>query len=477
MAGSSLKKDFVSGVAWGIVQNFSTLIVGFVITLFLARKLAPEDYGLINMLAIFNVLSLVLVDSGFGQALIQKKEPTNLDYSSVFYFNILFSLFIYIILFFCAPFIADFYHEDQLTMIARISFLMIPINAFSIIQYSILTKELEVKKISFVTVISSLISGCVGLTFAYLDYGVWSLVVQSLSMQISRTCLLWFVSSWKPIVAFSFQSIKSIFSFGMNLLGVYTFAAIFNNIYVVVIGRYYNVVDVGYYNQAQRLEQTATSAINSSIQSVTFPTLSKIQDDLDRVRDIYKRIIGFSLFLNLPIMLGLIIPAEDIVRVLLSEKWISCVPYFRILCIVSSLYPLHMINVNVLKALGRGRLYFYLDLIKRFLIILGVVITLDLGVYYLLISYLIATMISVLLNVYFCGKVIKYSFFDQIKDLLPIIFSTFIFLIILFIINMYISNVLLKFVLMLFLGIGGYLTLSYTFKIKSLYEILNFLKK
>lgn len=476
MVKKGLKKEFINGVLWGIIQNFSGILVGFVITILLARKLMPEDYGLINMLAIFNVLSLVLVDSGFGQALIQKKNVSSIDYSSVFYFNIVFSLCIYIALYLLAPFIADFYHTPKLILIAKVSFLLIPINSLAIVQHTILTKELKVKKIALVTVISSLFSGAIGLFFAYNNYGVWALVAQTLSMYLIRVIILWLVSDWRPICAFSFNSIKSIFSFSMNLLGVYFSAAIFNNIYVVLIGRYFNINDVGYYNQAQRLEQTATSSLNSAIQAVTFPAFSKIQSDKKKLLNVYKRIITFALFINFPIMLGLVIPAADIVKILLSEKWLPCVPYFRLLCVVGSIYPLHMININVIKALGKGRLYFRLDIFKRILMILGIFITIRFSIYYLLCSYLVTTLISVVVNSYFCGKNIGYSLKNQIKDIVPIVFSTFVFLTVLYFFNGLIVNSFIKLLTMFFVGSLSYLASSYFLKIPSFYEAMAIIK-
>lgn len=248
----SLGKTFVAGVIWGTIEKFASLFIGFVITVLLARKLTPADYGLVNMIHIFTVFGMVLIDGGFGQALIQKRDVSNKDYSTIFFLNILLSLAVFVALYYSAPFIAEFYRQPSLISISRTLFLLFPINAFSIIQHTLLTKQLKVKQLTLVSVVSSLISGFVGLYYAYSGYGVWALVYQTLALYIVRTFTLWIINDWRPIVVFSISSIKAIWNFSINLLGTFTLASIFQNIYTVIIGRFFNVVDVGFYNQAFR---------------------------------------------------------------------------------------------------------------------------------------------------------------------------------------------------------------------------------
>lgn len=425
-SNGNIKSRFVQGVIWGIVEKFAGLATGFIVTVVLARILTPEDYGLVNMIYIFTVLGTVLLDGGFGQALIQRKNITDTDISSVFYINIGLSIALYIILFFCSPLIADFYHQPSLEGISKVVFLTIPINAFCIIQHTLLTKELRVKELTYVSIISSVLSGAIGICLAYLEYGVWALVWQTVSYQLCRSIFLWFFSKWRPLWRFSLSFIKSILSFSMNLLGVFTLAAVFQNIYTLLIGRLYNVSEVGYYNQAFRMQSIASTAITSSIDRVAFPAFSQFQDNIALLRSAFKRVTLLTMSLYFPLMMCLVVVSVNLFDTLLTDKWLPAVPLFCLLCIAEAFYPLNKINASVLKALGKGNVYFRLNLINYGIITVAIILTYRFGILALLSGYAVAALIRSVLNMIVCGRAIDYSFVDQVKDLAPVALQTVI---------------------------------------------------
>lgn len=474
---ASLGNTFVAGVIWGTIEKFASLFIGFVITVLLARKLTPADYGLVNMIHIFTVFGMVLIDGGFGQALIQKRDVSNKDYSTIFFLNILLSLTVFVALYYSAPFIAEFYRQPSLISISRTLFLLFPINAFSIIQHTLLTKQLKVKQLTLVSVVSSLISGFVGLYCAYSGYGVWALVYQTLALYIVRTFTLWIINDWRPIVVFSISSIKAIWNLSINLLGTFTLASIFQNIYTVIIGRFFNVVDVGFYNQAFRFESIATSTVTSAVQRVSFPAFAELQNDMDRLRDAYKKVINVTMYLHLPIMLGIAAIGHDLFLVLLTEKWLPAVPYFHLLCIASSLYPMHMINVNVIKALGKGKLYFRLNLFKYLLMTIFIILTIRYSIVVVLLGYVVATITSCLFISYYCGKEIKYPIYSQLKDLLPTFIITIIMLCLVFSCGLMDIYPAIRLLVEIIIGIVSYTGLSYIFKLTPFTHLLDTIKK
>ena len=442
----SLGKTFVAGVIWGTIEKFASLFIGFVITVLLARKLTPADYGLVNMIHIFTVFGMVLIDGGFGQALIQKRDVSNKDYSTIFFLNILLSLAVFVALYYSAPFIAEFYRQPSLISISRTLFLLFPINAFSIIQHTLLTKQLKVKQLT-------------------------------LALYIVRTFTLWIINDWRPIVVFSISSIKAIWNFSINLLGTFTLASIFQNIYTVIIGRFFNVVDVGFYNQAFRFESLATSTVTSAVQRVSFPAFSELQNDMDRLRSAYKKVINVTMYLHLPIMLGIATIGHDLFLVLLTEKWLPSVPYFHLLCITSSLYPMHMINVNVIKALGKGRLYFRLNLLKYLLMTIFIILTIRHSIIAVLLGYVIATISSCLFITYYCGKEIKYSIYSQFKGLIPIFITTGVMICLVLSCRLMDIQPAIRLFVEILVGIASYVGLSYIFKLEVFTHLVNIVKK
>lgn len=472
-----IKTKFVNGILWGIIEKFASLFTGFIITLVLARILTPADYELVNMIYIFTVLGTVLLDGGFGQAIIQRKSLTDGDISSVFYINLAMSLIIYIVLYNCAHFIADFYSQPSLVEISRVVFITIPINALSVIQHTLLTKELKVKELTYVSILSSLISGCVGIILAYNHYGVWALVFQSVSYQFVRSIALWRFSTWRPILQFNITFIKDIWGFSMNLLGVFTLASIFQNIYTLMIGRLYNVNEVGYYNQAFRVQSVAVAAIMSSVQRVTFPTFSKFQDNLDELRNVYKRVTIIMMSIYFPLMLCLVIIGKDLFHVLLTDKWLPSVPMFCILCVAESLFPLNNMNSAILKAVGKGREYFILNIVNYIILSISILLTFKFSIIILLVGYAVSAFVRSLISMIVCGRVINYSLINQVADLLPIIFITSITCGVVYATTLLSIQPILRLIISVLVGTTVFIGINVVVKSKLYNEMLSLIKK
>src|SRR5690554_805940 len=343
----SLKDNTVKGVLWSGIDTFGQYIIQFVVTILLARLLTPADFGLIEMLIIFSSISNILLDSGFGQALIRKKEASNTDYSSVFFFNVFCAISLYGLLYFLAPSIANFYNTPELTAISRIFFIVIILNAFVIIQNTLLSKGLNFKLLAKASLISSLLSGIIGVVLAIYGFGVWALVFQMIFHSFVRVILLWLLNTWKPTLNFSFNSIRELWSFSSKLMVNGLLDTFVTNLQSLVIGRFFTKTDLGLYSQAKKFQSLPSQTLTQIIQKVTYPVLSKIQDNDERLKQAYKKIIQVTTFVVFTVMLYLMAVADNLFFVVLSEKWMPAVEYFRPLCIIGILHPLQSINVNI----------------------------------------------------------------------------------------------------------------------------------
>lgn len=417
--GESIKGKFISGVVWSSVSRFSVLGIQFLVTLILARKLSPSDFGTIGLLNVFLAISQILLDSGFGDALIQKESRKQIDYSSVFYINILIGLLCYVVLFAIAPCLSRFYRIDNLHEYARILFLIIPINALGLIQKIQLRQDLAFKKISVIEIVSALLSGVLGIYMAYNRYGIYSIIAQMVSVNVFRTILTILINRWVPSLVFSFQSIKPLFNFGINITLSSLITVIFNNIYTIIIGRCYDSESVGYYNQAEQYERLSANTITEIVMGVSFPTLVKFKDNINRLREAYSRIIENVVFIVAPLMLYLFVISEDLFVLLLTDKWLPASPYFKILCIYGATFPLHQINGNILKVLGKSKQFFYLELFRRGLIIVSIFFTIKISITAMLYGQIISMLIIIIVSMWLAGKYINYSVKNQIVDVLP----------------------------------------------------------
>ena len=385
----------------------------------MARILTPEDYGLVGMLAIFIAVSQSLIDSGFSQALIRKQDRSEIDNSTVFYFNIGVGAILYLILFFSAPLIASFYNEPQLVPITRIIGLSLVFNSLVVVQRALLTINLDFKtqaKASFVGVI---ISGAIGITMAYTGFGVWAIVWQQISNLAVVTVLLWILSRWKPIWAYSWKSFRELFSFGSKLLASGLLDTIFRNLYLIVIGKFFKASDLGYYTRAHQFTDFASSNITGIFQRVTYPVLCTIQNDDTRLSNVYRRLLRTSAFIIFPLMTGMAAVAKPMVISFLTEKWLFSAVLIQILCFSQMWYPVHAINLNLLQVKGRSDLFLKLEIIKKALTVIVLCITLPMGLIPLCIGTIFSSIIALIINTHYTGKLINLGFLKQMKDLLP----------------------------------------------------------
>lgn len=465
---STLKKQTIKGVLWSSIERFSVQGIQFILGIVLARILLPSDYGLIGTIAIFLSISQSLIDSGFSQALIQKKDTSENDYNTVFYFNLLASIGVYGILFFLAEPIADFFNEPILENIIKVVGLNIIFSALSIVQIAKLSKDLNFKLQTKATLTSVIISGSVGIYLAYKGWGVWSLVTQGLLRSCINTILLFILTRWKPKIIFSIKSFKELFSFGSNLLLSGLLNAIFNNIYLIIIGKFYNVKELGYYTRANQFQQLPSETITVILQRVTFPVLSSIQDQKKKIEIYYKKFIHFSAFIIFPLLIGLAVVASPLITIVLTDKWIQAVPFLQLLCFVGILYPIHAINLNILKVKGRTDLFLKLEIYKKLLIVITVLITFSFGVKALIIGQIICSIISLYLNTYYTGQLINYNFFSQIKDLIPVLLASIFMGIVIFFSIFYVQSSLLKLILALVVGPISYYVFSFLFKFEEI---------
>ncbi len=393
--------------------------VQFVIGIVLARLLMPSQFGLIGMLTIFIAVAQALLDSGFGAALIQKRDVTRADTCSIFYFNIVVGLVVAGLLCVVAPWIAAFYNEPVLNPLTRLLSLTIVINSFGLIQNAVLTKRIDFKTQTKISLIASVLSGSVGVTLAVAGFGVWSLAVQQICSTFFRTLLLWLFNTWRPALIFSFDALREMFGFGSRLLVSGLLNTVFDNIYLLVIGKLFSATHLGFYSRAQALEELPSQTLSSMIGRVTFPVFSILQDEPSRLKRGLKKALTTLVFAHFPMMIGLAIVAKPLVLVLLTDAWAPCIPYLRLLCLVGLMFPLHLINLSVLQAMGRSNLFLRLEVIKKVLIVTSIAITWRWGIMAMIIGQIMTSLVSYYLNAYYNKALLGYSIWEQIRDLYP----------------------------------------------------------
>jgi teichuronic acid exporter len=415
----NLKQKTISGLTWSFIDNFTRLGINFIVGIILARLLTPREFGLVGMTAIFIAVSQSFIDSGFTQALIRKQNCTQTDFSTVFFFNLAAGVFFYFIIFFAAEPISIFFNEPQLKSIVQVLGLGIIIISFTIVQKARLTKEINFKlqtKISFIAII---ISGIVGIYLAYNGYGVWALVVYTLSGYALNGLLLWLWNKWKPAITFSKKSFRDMFSFGYKLLLSGLLDTAYNNIYLLIIGKFFSAAELGYYTRADQFKNLPSQNITGVIQRVSYPVLSTIQDDKPQLKAAYKKLIRSTMLITFILMLGMAAAAEPLVLTLIGEKWLPSVIYLQLLCFVGMLYPLHALNLNMLNVLGRSDLFLKLEIVKKILAVPVIIAGIVYGIIELILGMIALNFIAYYLNSYWSGKLIGYSFKEQVKDIMP----------------------------------------------------------
>ena len=412
-----LRAKALKGVFWTFFEAFGARLVQFIVGIVLARLLLPEQFGLIGMLLIFMAVAQVFLDSGFGSALIQKKDASHEDICTIFYFNIAIGLITAGLLCLAAPSIARFYNQPVLTQLMRLLSLAIVINSFGLIQNTLMRKQINFRVITIATLIAGGLSGTIGITLAYLGYGVWSLAIQQVSNAFFRTTMLWIISSWRPALVFRFQALKEMFGFSSRMLATALLNQTFNNIYLLVIGKLFSAGQLGLYTRAQNFQDLPSQSLSRVVAKVSFPVFSSIQEDKERVKRGLKKALSSLVLINFPMMIGLAVVAHPLILGLLTEKWIACVPYLQVLCLSGLMYPLHLMNINVLQALGRSDLILKLEIIKKFLIVLNIAITWRWGIMAMICGHVLVSVISYYFNSYYNGKLISYSIGEQMRDM------------------------------------------------------------
>lgn len=418
----SLKKKTVKGTVWSVIERFSAQAVSFVVMIIMARLLTPREYGLVGMLVIFTEIAQSLVDSGFSQALIRKQDRSQTDNSTVFFFNIAVGAAIYIILFLCAPAIARFYDEPMLTDITRWICLGVVINSFAVVQRALLTVNIDFRTQAKASITSAVLSGIIGIYMASTGFGVWSIVTFQLTHYAFNVVLLWIMSKWRPSLLYSWQSFRLLFGFGSKLAAAGIIDTIYRNIYTIVIGKVFRPTDLGYYTRSTQFSGFMSSNVTGVIQRVTFPVLCSIQNDDERLRSAYRRVLRLSAFLIFPLMTGLAGIAKPLVVILLKEQWAFAGVLLQILCFAMMLYPIHSLNLNLLQVKGRSDLFLKLEIVKKGIGIAIICCTLPFGLVALCYGQILSSVLCLVINTFYTGKLINVGFMLQIRDLLPTLF-------------------------------------------------------
>lgn len=415
----TLKQKTITGTIWSFIDSFANQGIQFIAGIVLARILSPREFGLIGMLTIFIALSQSFIDSGFTNALIRKKNCTQTDYSTVFYFNFVVGIIFYFILFFSAGSISVFFNEPQLELLLQVLGIGLILNALGIIQRTILTKNINFKLQTRVSVVASTLSGTIAISMAYNGFGVWSLVALTLSRFGFTSIFLWMWAKWKPSLIFSIESFKELFSFGSKLLISGLIDTAYRNVYYLIIGKYFSAVELGYYTRADQFQALPSKQLTGIFGRVSYPILSSIQDDVEKLRTAYKQIIKSTMLITFVLMLGMAAIAKPMIITLIGEQWLPSVIYLQLLCFVGMFYPLHALNLNMLKVQGRSDLFLRLELIKKALAVPAIIIGIIYGIKILILGMMINTIIAYFINSFWSGKFIGYSSFEQIKDIIP----------------------------------------------------------
>lgn len=461
----SLRKKFISGMVWTFIQNIAVRILGVVFTVFLARLLMPEDYGLIGMLSIFIAVSDVFIQSGFGQALIQKRDCSDDDFSTAFYFNVSVSLFIYAILFFSAPIIANFYHEPQLVAIMRVLSLNFVLGSFNIVQQSKLKKEMNFKPLAMLSLICSVISGILGVVLAYLGFGVWALVAQTLSATFIRVIVFPFYTKWHPNRPFNSNSFKHLWGYGSKILVTGVLEVLIRNLSNILIGRFYNKEQVGYFSKARQFADIPALMTSSVLGEVTFPLLSEIQNDKTRHTAIYNKVTFNTILITFPVMILMALLAEPLVIILFTEKWASCITLLQIFLLARIFLPLNFINASVLQSTGETKLYMKLYFITGPISLIAVLISIPFGVEAMAWATLISNIIYYLVFTIVIGRKTGNRFLGQLWNWRFVFVSLLLMTICVCVSIHWFAGMWMKLIVGGFVGFGIYLICCWRFRL------------
>ena len=471
-ASSKVIKNFF----WRFAERCGAQLVAFIVSIVLARILEPTDYGVIALVTVFTSILQVFVDSGLGTALIQKKDADDLDFSSVFYFNFAICIILYLGMFAVAPYIAIFYDDSSLTSIIRVISLTIVISGVKGIQQSYVSRNMLFKRFFFSTIGGTLFSAILGIIMAYAGFGVWALVAQQLSNTAIDTLILWLTVKWRPKKMFSWNRLKRLLSFGWKLLVSALLDTCYNNLRNLIIGKKYSSSDLAFYNQGDKFPKVIVTNINTSIDSVLLPTMSIAQDDKERVKQMTRRAIKTSTYVMAPLMMGLAFCAEPVVRIVLTDKWLPCIPFLRIFCVTYMFWPVHTANLNAINAMGRSDWFLKLEIVKK---IVGMVILLStmwFGVMAMAYSLLVSSVLSQIINSWPNRDLLNYGYLEQVRDFAPSILLAVAMGICMWGIELLPTSLGITLVLQIFTGVVFYIGGSALLKLEEFEYLLGMIK-
>lgn len=473
----SLTHKTLNGTLWGAIERFAPQCIQFIVIVIMARILTPKDYGLVGMLTIFIAISQSLIDSGFTQAIIRKQERNNIDYSTAFYFNIVISICIYLILFFTAPLIARFYNQPILIQLTRVIGLSVIISAIAIIPRAILTIKIDFKTQTIASIIAAVVAGIVGISMAHLNFGVWSIVGFQISNLFIASCLLCIFVRWRPLLIYSWKSFKELFGFGSKLALSGIIDTTYKNLYLIVIGKLFNANDLGFYTRASQFSEFPSSNISGILQRVTFPVLCSIQNDDEKLKIVYRKFLRISAFVIFPLMTGLAAVAHPLILIILKDKWIYTASLLQILCFAMMWYPVHAINLNLLQVKGRSDLFLKLEIYKKIIGIIILFATVPIGLKAMCYGMILSSLISLAINANYTGKLISLGFVKQMIDLTPSLIYSLSMFGIMIIPVLLISNNWIKLIVSCIVGFVYYFTITKITHSQDLRELLLLIKK
>ena len=467
MSGS-LKDKALKGSIWSVLERFWVHGVQFLVMLVVANILSPKDYGLVSMLAIFICVSQTLVDSGFGQALIRKKDRNDVDSSTIFYFNIVLGVFFYLILYLIAPLVASFYEEPLLKSILRVFGVVVIFNSFTIVQSALLMATLQFKKMSMASMTASIISGIAAIAMAVRGWGVWTLVYQQIIYGIVNLSVLWVYSPWRPLWVYSWKSFREMFAFGVNLLISGLIDTFYKNMYSLVIGKIFNAQKLGFYGRADHYAHLPAHNVNTIVMRVFYPILCKMQNDDDRLRENYRKLLKVTAFIIFPIMCGLAGAAYPSIVLLIGKKWEFSTILLVPICFTMMWYPIHAINLNLLKVKGRSDLFLRLEIIKKILGVTILVASIPFGLVFMCYAQIFNSLVALAINTYYTGKLINLGFWRQMNDISHILLTSLLMFAIIKVLNLGIDSLVLQLVIDIVVGVVFYVSIAYFFHFKEI---------
>ncbi len=471
-----MREKVFSNLIWRFGERILAQLISFVVTIVLARILSPTDYGIVALLTVISTILQILVDGGFGNALIQKENADDLDFSSVFYFNIIFCLVLYAGVFFLSPAIANFYSEPKMSAMLRVLGVLIIVSGVKNIQQAYISRTLQFKKFFWATLTGTLISGVVGIVLALSGMGAWALIAQILTNAIIDTVIIWITVKWRPKRMFSFRRLKSLFSYGWKLLVSTLIDTLYGNVRQLIIGKIYSSSDLAYYNRGRYIPNMIVINVNTSIDSVLFPTMSNYQSDIGKLKSMAQRSIKVSNYIMSPMMMGIAFLAEPIIKLLLTDKWLPCVPFVRIFCILYMFQPIQTVNTNIIKALGYSDIRLKQEVITKTIGLLLLLISLKYGVLMIAYAYLLGNFINQFVNSFPSKKLIGYSYWEQLRDIMPSITLSIVMGIIVYLFSFVGLPMCLKLFVQIAVGVIIYILGSFVFKIDSFYYLLSVLR-